>query len=392
MRRITFLLTLLCIIVGVNAKTEKSLKQITQMVMERASAQYIGMASTLKNGEAPRSYEDNKLITSNINWWCSGFYPGTLWYLYEYTGSEELKNLARIHTEMLAPLQFVKTDHDIGFQLFCSYGNGYRLTGNKNYLDVLHNGAMSLASRFNPVIGSIRSWDFGRDRWKFPVIIDNMMNLELLMWVGNYYDDPYLKNVAMTHANTTMRNHFRPDYSTYHLVNYNPENGEVIRKQTVQGYSDNSRWARGQVWALYGFTMMYRMTNSTRYLEQAKHVADLLIPLLPEDGIPYWDLDAPGIPNELRDASAGAIMASALVELSKYVPEKEKLYLSVAERQVRTLASPEYLAEVGTNGHFILKHGVGNKPGKSEVDVPLTYADYYFIEALVRFNNLPERK
>ncbi len=392
MRRITFLLTLLCIIAGVNAKTEKSLKQITQMVMERASAQYIGMASTLRNGEAPRSYEDNKLITSNINWWCSGFYPGTLWYLYEYTGSEELKNLARIHTEMLAPLQFVKTDHDIGFQLFCSYGNGYRLTGNKNYLDVLHNGAMSLASRFNPVIGSIRSWDFGRDRWKFPVIIDNMMNLELLMWVGNYYDDPYLKNVAMTHANTTMRNHFRPDYSTYHLVNYNPENGEVIRKQTVQGYSDNSRWARGQVWALYGFTMMYRMTNSTRYLEQAKHVADLLIPLLPEDGIPYWDLDAPGIPNELRDASAGAIMASALVELSKYVPEKEKLYLSVAERQVRTLASPEYLAEVGANGHFILKHGIGNKPGKSEVDVPLTYADYYFIEALVRFNNLPERK
>jgi len=392
MRRITFLLTLLCIVAGLNAKAEKSLKQITQTVMERASAQYISMASTLKNGEAPRSYEDNKLITSNINWWCSGFYPGTLWYLYEYTGSDELKNLAQIHTEMLAPLQFVKTDHDIGFQLFCSYGNGYRLTGNKNYLDVLHNGAMSLASRFNPVIGSIRSWDFGRDRWKFPVIIDNMMNLELLMWVGNYYDDSYLKNVAMTHANTTMRNHFRPDYSTYHLVNYNPENGEVIRKQTVQGYSDNSRWARGQVWALYGFTMMYRMTNSTRYLEQAKHVADLLIPLLPEDGIPYWDFDAPDIPNELRDASAGAIMASALVELSKYVPEKEKLYLSVAERQVRTLASPEYLAEVGTNGHFILKHGVGNKPGKSEVDVPLTYADYYFIEALVRFNNLPERK
>ncbi len=383
---------LLCMVAGTHAQKQKSLKQITKEVMERAAVQYTNMASTLENGQAPRSYAKGKLITSNINWWCSGFYPGTLWYLYEYTGSEELKNLAQAHTEMLAPLQFVKTDHDIGFQLFCSYGNGYRLTGNKNYLDVLHNGAMSLASRFNPVIGSIRSWDFSRDKWKFPVIIDNMMNLELVMWVGNYYDDPYLKNVAITHANTTMRNHFRPDYSTYHLVNYDPENGEVIKKQTVQGYSDNSKWARGQAWALYGFTMMYRMTNSTRYLEQAKHVADLLIPLLPEDGIPYWDFDAPDIPNDFRDASAGAIMASALVELSKYVPEKSELYRSTAERQVRTLASSEYLAEVGTNGNFILKHAVGHKPSNGEVDVPLTYADYYFIEALMRFNNLALQK
>ncbi len=392
MRKVTILLMLLCMVAATNAQRQKSLKQITKEVMERAAVQYTNMASTLENGQAPRSYAKGKLITSNINWWCSGFYPGTLWYLYEYTGSEELKNLAQAHTEILAPLQYVKTDHDIGFQLFCSYGNGYRLTGNKNYLDVLHNGAMSLASRFNPVIGSIRSWDFSRDKWKFPVIIDNMMNLELLMWVGNYYDDPYLKNVAITHANTTMRNHFRPDYSTYHLVNYDPENGEVIKKQTVQGYSDNSKWARGQAWALYGFTMMYRMTSSTRYLEQAKHVADLLIPLLPEDGIPYWDFDAPDIPNDLRDASAGAIMASALVELSKYVPEKAELYRSTAERQVRTLASSEYLAEAGTNGNFILKHGVGHKPSNGEVDVPLTYADYYFIEALMRFNNLAQQK
>ena len=393
MRRITILLTLLCTVIGTNAQTtEKSLRQITQEVMERASVQYTNMASTLEKGRVPRSFSKDRLITSDIYWWCSGFYPGTLWYLYEYTGSEEIRKLARTYTEILAPLQYLKTDHDIGFQLFCSYGNGYRLTGNKKYLNVLHNGAMSLATRFNPIIGSVRSWDFSPEKWKFPVIIDNMMNLELLMWVGNQYNDPYLKAVAITHANTTMRNHFRPDYSTYHLVDYDPENGKIIKKQTVQGYSDSSRWARGQAWALYGFTMMYRMTHSSRYLEQAQSVADMLIPLLPSDGIPYWDFDSPDIPNDLRDASAGAIMASALVELSEYLPEKMIHYRSIAERQIRTLSSPEYLAAPGTNGNFILKHSVGHKPKKGEVDVPLTYADYYFIESLMRMNNLDKQK
>lgn len=270
MRKIIILLTLSLTVIYTNAQTEKSIQQITQEVMERASIQYTNMASTLEKDRVPRSFSKNRLITSDIYWWCSGFYPGTLWYLYEYTGSENIKKLAHTYTQKLAPLQFLKTDHDIGFQLFCSYGNGYRLTGNKEYLNILHNGAMSLATRFNPIIGSIRSWDSSRDKWKFPVIIDNMMNLELLMWVGNQYNDPYLKTVAITHANTTMRNHFRPDYSTYHLVNYDPENGKIIKKQTVQGHNDHSRWARGQAWALYGFTMMYRTTHSSRYLKQAQ--------------------------------------------------------------------------------------------------------------------------
>lgn len=390
MRRTTLLLALFITVVYVNAQTEKSIKQLTKEVMERATTQYTHMASTLDKGKMPRSFSKNKLITSDIYWWCSGFYPGTLWYLYEYTGSENIKKLAQTYTEELAPLQFLKTDHDIGFQLFCSYGNGYRLTGNKEYMDILHNGALSLATRFNPIIGSIRSWDQHRDKWKFPVIIDNMMNLELIMWVANQYNDPCLKTVAITHANTTIRNHFRPDYSTYHLVDYNPENGEIVKKQTVQGYSDNSRWARGQAWALYGFTMMYRMTHSSRYLEQAQSIADMLLPLLPPDGIPYWDFDAPDIPNDLRDASAGAIMASAFIELSEYIPERKTHYRSMAEQQLRTLSSPEYLAEPNTNGNFILKHSVGHKPMKGEVDVPLTYADYYFIEAFMRINNLEE--
>ena len=390
MRRTTLLLALFITVVYVNAQTKKSIKQLTKEVMERATTQYTNMASTLDKGKMPRSFSKNKLITSDIYWWCSGFYPGTLWYLYEYTGSENIKKLAQTYPEELAPLQFLKTDHDIGFQLFCSYGNGYRLTGNKEYMDILHNGALSLATRFNPIIGSIRSWDQHRDKWKFPVIIDNMMNLELIMWVANQYNDPCLKTVAITHANTTIRNHFRPDYSTYHLVDYNPENGEIVKKQTVQGYSDNSRWARGQAWALYGFTMMYRMTHSSRYLEQAQSIADMLLPLLPPDGIPYWDFDAPDIPNDLRDASAGAIMASAFIELSEYIPERKTHYRSMAEQQLRTLSSPEYLAEPNTNGNFILKHSVGHKPMKGEVDVPLTYADYYFIEAFMRINNLEE--
>lgn len=384
MRKIIILLTLLCTVIVTKAQTEKSLQQITKEVMEQACVQYTNMASNLGKGRVPRSFSKDRLITSDIYWWCSGFYTGTLWYLYEYTGSEKIKKLACTYTDMLAPLQYLKTDHDIGFQLLCSYGNGYRLTGNKKYLNVLHNGAISLATRFNPIIGSIRSWDSYPEKWKFPVIIDNMMNLELLMWVGNHYNDPYLKSVAITHANTTIRNHFRPDYSTYHLVDYNPENGEIIKKQTVQGYSDNSKWARGQAWALYGFTMMYRMTRSSRYLELAKSIADMLIPLLPSDGIPYWDFDSRDIPNDFKDASAGAIMASALAELSEYLPEKKTLYRNTAERQIRTLYSPEYLATPGTNWNFILKHSVGHKPKKGEVDVPLTYADYYFIEALMR--------
>lgn len=371
--------------VSCDSHIDRELARTTRNVMEIARKQMIAMADTLREGECPRSYEDGRLVTSNIYWWCSGFYPGSMWYVYEYTASDEILSLAKKYTEILEPLKDVTTDHDIGFQLFCSYGNGFRLTGDEKYLEVLRQGAHSLSSRFNPVVGSIRSWDFKSNLWDFPVIIDNMMNLELIAWVAGQDNDDRLRDIALKHADTAMKNHFRSDFSTWHLVDYNPLTGEIRRKQTVQGYSDDSRWARGQSWALYGFTMMYRMTGKTAYLDLAEKVASLLIPILPEDGIPYWDYDSPKIPDDVRDASSAAIMASALVELSDYLPARKDEFLAVARKQIMTLASPEYLAEPGTNGHFLLKHSVGNVNANSEVDVPLTYADYYFLEALMRF-------
>lgn len=387
MRKITFICLLSWVgLSTVQADKKQTIDQLTNDIIRRSIVQYKQMATQLKDGEIPCTYENTKFKPSNISWWCSGFYPGTLWYLYEYSHDESVKRLAEKYTSLLSSLQYKMTDHDIGFQLFCSFGNGFRLTGNPDYLSILHQGAFSLSKRFNPVVGCTRSWN--HKQWNFPVIIDNMMNLELLMWTGERFNDNYLKTIAITHANTTLRNHIRPDGSSFHLVDYDPLNGEICKKQTVQGYSDSSKWARGQAWALYGFTMMYRMTQSDAYLKEAGKLADLLLPLLPSDGIPYWDYDSPKIPDDYRDASAAAIMASALVELSNYIPGKSSQYRDMAERQIRTLASPEYFAEKGTNGSFLLKHSVGNRPGNIEVDVPLTYTDYYFIEALLRLNKV----
>ncbi|MDR1938447.1 MAG: glycoside hydrolase family 88 protein, partial [Tannerellaceae bacterium] len=252
-------------------------------------------------------------------------------------------------------------------------------------------GAESLASRFNPVIGCIKSWDHNTNKWQFPVIIDNMMNLEFLFWASRESGDSKYRDICISHADKTITNHFRPDYSSYHVVSYDTITGQVEKKNTHQGYADESAWARGQAWGLYGFVVMYRETQDVKYLEQAKNIAGFILnhPNLPADKIPFWDFNAPDIPNAKRDASAGAIICSALVELSGYVDEDlSKSYLQVAETQIRTLSSPEYFAEKGTNANFILKHSVGHLPGNSEIDVPLTYADYYYIEAMLRFASL----
>jgi unsaturated chondroitin disaccharide hydrolase len=370
-----------------NVSNPAQMRALVRENFEFGAKQYEGMLKALKNNpNLPRTFEHGKMVAVNSTNWTSGFFPGSLWLIYEYTRDPSWLAAAIDYTARLEGVKRHRGTHDLGFLLGCSFGNGWRLTTNAAYRDVLIEGARSLATRFNPEVGAIRSWDHGR--WKYPVIIDNMMNLELLTFAARESGDVRLKKIAVQHANKTLDQHFRPHHSSFHLVEYSTTNGSVLLKQTVQGAADDSSWARGQAWGLYGYTMMFRETRDPIYLSKATNIANFLLshPRLPEDQIPYWDFDAPGIPNALRDASAGAIMASALIELAGFA-EKEatELYLAAARQQLVSLSSPIYRAKVGQNGNFLLMHSVGHLPKNSEVDVPLIYADYYFLEALLRY-------
>ena len=368
---------------------EKDMSQIVDKGLQTAMlhSQQMAMSLLEQKDQLPRTIGKNgTFVTSNSRAWTSGFFPGVLWYLYEVSGKDSLKMYAEEYTKRVKREQFTISNHDVGFMLYCSFGNGWRLTGNEEYKKVLLQGSKSLSTRFRSTVGCIRSWD--RKNWQYAVIIDNMMNLELLLWASKNSSNTRFGEIARSHADVTMKYQFRPDYSCYHVVSYDTITGKPDVKGTYQGYADDSDWARGQGWALYGYTMMYRETKQKKYLDQAIHVAKFIMghPQLPKDKIPYWDFDDPAIPNTPRDASAGALIASALIELSQYTESKfSKECLAVAETQIRTLSSPEYLAVPGTNCNFILKHSVGNKPKKKEVDVPLTYADYYYVEALLRY-------
>ncbi len=310
--------------------------------------------------------------------------------MYEFTGDEFWKNEAVRFTEKLEKQQFNRGTHDLGFMMFNSYGHGYRLTGNPEYREILINSAESLASRFNPAVGCIRSWDHNRDKWQYPVIVDNMMNLELLYWAAEETGDPKYKEIADSHADITMKNHFREDFSSYHVVDYDIETGEVLKKQTHQGYNDESSWARGQAWGLYGFTSCYRLTGNIEYLAQAEHIAEYIFSAgLPEDMIFYWDFNDPGIPDVPRDASAAAITACALYELSIYNEKKASDYRLKADTIVENLYNG-YISEAGENFGFLLLHSTGAKT--FEIDVPIVYADYYFVEALMRRHKLEQGK
>lgn len=368
---------------------EPKLESVIDNAFKFAEKQSLLMAEkyAAQDSILPRSFENGENTTSSSRWWTSGFYPGTLWYLYENTGSSEVFKYAKLYTDRVEREKYTTDNHDVGFMLYCSFGNGLRLTGDKHYEEVLLTGANSLATRYNPNVGLIRSWDHNKDRWQYPVIIDNIMNLELMLWAYNYTGEQRFKEMAVSHADKTMEHHFRPDYGSYHVVSYDTISGIPHLKQTHQGFSDESMWSRGQAWGLYGYTYLYRELKDERYLKQAQNIADFLIhhPNMPADYIPYWDYNSPDIPNTNRDASAACIMASALVELSGFVDnDRAKEYMAVVEKQIRTLASPEYTANLGENGCFILKHSTGAYPFDSEVDAPLTYADYYYLEALTR--------
>jgi hypothetical protein len=358
--------------------------------MRAAEAQYKGMLQDFQDTtQFPQSVNPGgsyKKMPSD--WWCTGFFAGNLWYLFEYSHDKDFKLAAQKWTQALNNQQYNRGTHDLGFMLYCSYGNGYRLTDDPAYKQVLINGAKSLSTRFDPKVGQIKSWN-AFQKYNYPVIIDNMMNLELLFWAAKASGIQQFYNIATTHADNAIKNHYRPDHSSYHVVCYDSV-GNVIAKKTAQGAADNSAWARGQAWGLYGFTMMYRQTHQQKYLDQAVAIAEFFRnhPNLPKDKVPYWDFNAPNIPNEERDASAAAIAASAMLELSTYVDgAKSKTYFTFAEDVLRSLSGPEYFAAEG-NHHFLLKHSVGHKPGKSEIDTPIIYADYYSLEALIRYDSL----
>lgn len=379
-----------------NAQPLALTETFIQENMDNAIAQYRTLIPTVPEGVLPRTLnkQDNGLITAKSNSWISGFYPGTLLYLYEYRKEPDLLAEAEKKLKLLEKEKDNKGTHDLGFMLYCSFGNALRLTGNTSYQDILLTGAESLASRFNPRVGCIRSWDHNGDKWKFPVIIDNMMNLEFLNWASRVSGNPKYEDISVTHANTTLKNHFRKDNSSYHVIDYDPKTGAVRNKHTHQGAHHESAWARGQAWGLYGYTLMYRDTHKKAYLTQARKIAAFILshPNLPEDGIPYWDYSVTGT-DAPRDASSAAITASALLELSGMVGGKDRRrYLEAAEHILTSLSSPAYRAPIGTNAGFILMHSTGHFPGNSEIDVPLSYADYYYVEALMRYQNLLNQK
>ena len=326
--------------------------------------------------------------------WCAGFWPGVLWYDYEYTQDKHILEEAKKFTNSLEFLsQIPAYDHDLGFLVFCSYGNGYRLTKNPAYKKVILDTADSLSALFNPVVGTMLSWprEVEPRNWPHNTIMDNMINLEMLFWAAKNGGNPYLYDIAVSHADKTMKCHFRPDYTSYHVAVYDTITGNLIKGVTHQGYADSTMWARGQAWAIYGYTVVYRETKDPKYLDFAQKVTDVYLERLPEDKVPYWDFDDPSIPNAPRDASAAALVASSLLELSTYLPNGTgKRYRDAAVEMLTSLSSDNY--QSGKSNPSFLLHSVGHWPAHSEIDASIIYADYYYIEALLRLKRLQEGK
>lgn len=360
----------------------------TEVMLQNISAAKKGNADLV----SPKTIEKGelKLVTSRD--WTSGFFPGQLWFLYEFTGKDNWKQQAVGFTANLEKEKMNAGTHDMGFKVYSSFGSGYKLTGESAYRDIIIQSAKTLSTRFRPIVGCIRSWDHHKEQWGFPVIIDNLMNLELLFEATKLSGDSSFHRIAVTHANTTMKNHYRSDFSSWHVVDYDTLTGKVVKKNTHQGYSHESAWTRGQAWGLYGYTMCYRETRDPAYLKHAENIAKFILGHrnMPKDLVPYYDFDAPGIPNEPRDASAAAITASALYELSTY-SKNGKQYIKTADQIVQSLTN-NYRSPIGENKGFILLHSTGSKPGNNEVDAPLNYADYYYLEALIRSKKLKEKK
>ncbi len=369
-------------------------RKMSQLITENyalANSQYLYMMKQVPSDRMPQSFDEktNKLLTREITWWCTGFYPGTLLFIYEQTKDENIKSEALRTLKVIEPNQTYTENHDLGFMMYNSFGNAYRLFKDEKYKQIIFRSAESLSTRYRPNMKSIQSWNKNQ-YFNCPVIIDNLMNLEMMNWVSQNGGDAKYQQIAITHTNTSMKEFYRPDYSSFHVVDFDEKTGKVLKKTTHQGAANTSAWSRGQAWGLYGFITMYRGTKNMVYLTHAKNIAKFYLnhPNLPADKIPYWDFDAGQQPLAKRDASAAAITASALMELAQYAKGAEKEnYINSAVTMMESLSNDTYRAKPGENGGFILKHSVGALPLNSEVDVPLIYADYYFLEALKRYKD-----
>lgn len=356
--------------------------------LDQATLQYDDFRNAYTNPtKVPRSFSNGKTRFEPMLGWTTGFVAGSFWNLYEHNQDASWLTTATEWTKALEKNQFNRKTHDIGFIIYDSFGNGLRLTNNKAYETVIVSAAKTLMERFNPKLGVTYSWSWGT--WEFPVIIDNMMNLELLFKASEITGNPVYRNAAISHATVTMEHHFRDNYSSFHLVNYDRETGKPNWKQTFQGIADDSSWSRGQGWGLYGYTMTYRFTQDEKFLNHARGIANYILthPNMPDDLVPYFDYDAPKYPDATlyRDSSAASLVASALLELANYVDGAEKnRYYDAAMKMLRSLSSPAYLAGKGESGHFLLKQATGNYPKDDELNASLNYGDYYYLQALNR--------
>jgi len=408
-KKINFICIILLLITTIACDSQPKDETFIKKSFDTAIPLYDNLLKTTADNltDYPHSLlPDGSIKYLQIDEWTGGFWPGILWYMYEYTEDEKWKTEAIRWTESLASNQYNTAHHDIGFMMYCSYGNAIRFLDDPSYKEILVQSAKSLCKRYNEQVGSIQSWNTRKSKgdintWEFPVIMDNMMNLELLFYASKVTKDSSFRDIAISHALQTLTHHVRADYSSFHVVNYDPHTGKALHTQTLQGFSDNSTWARGQAWGIYGFTMVYRETGDKRFLSTAEGMADFFLdhPRLPDDKIPYWDFNVgeEGYhpdwdyrkENEIpRDASAAAITASALLELCDYVDaDKGRKYEQAAYDILSTLASEPYLNIEQANPYYLLKHSTGNFPSNNEVDVPLIYADYYFLEALHRLQH-----
>jgi unsaturated chondroitin disaccharide hydrolase len=375
----------------VNSNCQAQYKPATIEVKKEINSRFLKLLDfPVDSVSIPRSMDVLTGVVKKVKSkdWTSGFYAGNLWQIYKLTGDIKYKEKAAVWNAFIEKEKFNGTTHDIGFKVYGSFGKGLAVENNDKYKKIIVKSAQTLISRFNPKIGAIRSWDHSKELFDYPVIIDNMLNLELLFEASKISGDPTFKNIAIQHANTTLKNHFRKDNSCYHVVDYDTVSHGVRKKATFQGFNNESSWARGQSWAVYGFTLCYRYTKNKEYLKQAEATAKYYInnKNMPEDGISYWDFNDTSIPNAPRDASSAAIMASALIELYSFT--KNQAYLDYSNKVINALSSDKYLLNDTVKGPFILNHSTGNWPKKDEIDQPIVYADYYFLEAIIRKQSL----